>query len=119
MSLGISAPFTASCGDELSYLPTGNTICYWNFTNPGGGGWFGFAGSTTGPLAALSQAHAGAVVTWTIGGATYVRKLSGTGHVLLRDPANGEFAGHGVPPGQHAFLQIRSATQAVEYDCAP
>jgi len=117
-SLGISAPFTASCGDDLSYVPTGSTICYWNFTSPGGG-YFEFAGSTTGPLAVLSHAHAGAVVTWTVAATTYVRKLSGTGQVLPRDPATGQFGGHGVPPGQHVFLEVRSSTQEVEYDGAP
>jgi hypothetical protein len=118
-SLGINAPFTAACGDEGTYVPSGNTVCYWNFTGPGGSGWFAFAGSTTGPLAALSHAHAGAVVTWTIAGATYARKLSGTSQTLPRDPATGQFAGHGVPPGQHVFLEVRSGTQAVEYDGAP
>jgi hypothetical protein len=118
-SLGINVSFTASCGDELTYVPTGNTVCYWNYTGPGGTGWYAFAGSTTGPLAALGGAHAGAIVTWTIGGATHVRALSGTGHTLPRDPATGQFAGHDIPPGQHVFLEVRSGTQETEYDGAP
>jgi hypothetical protein len=118
-ALGINVSFTASCGDELSYVPTGNTVCYWNLTGPGGTGWYAFAGSTTGPLAALRGAHAGSLVSWTFRGVTHTRKLSGASQTLPRDPATGQFAGHGVPPGQHVFLEVRSSTQEVEYDGAP
>jgi hypothetical protein len=118
-SLGINAAFTASCGDELSYVPAGNTICYWNFTGPGGTGWYAFAGSTTGPLAALSHAQSGAVVTWTIGGTTHIRKIAGGSQIFPRDPASGDFAGGDVPPGQHAFLYVRNSTQEVQYDGGP
>jgi hypothetical protein len=108
-SLGVNVAFTASCGDELSYVPTGNTICYWNLTGPGGTGWYAFAGSSTSPLAALSRAHSGAIVTWTIGGTTHMRKLSATG----------QFGGGDVPPGQHVFLYVRNGTQEVQYDGGP
>jgi hypothetical protein len=118
-SLGINAAFTSSCGDELSYVPSGNTICYWNFTGPGGTGWYAFAGSATGPLAALSRTHAGAIVTWTIAGIAHVRKLTGSTQVLPRDPATGQFAGGDVPPGQHVFLYVRNSTQEVQYDGGP
>jgi hypothetical protein len=118
-ALGINVAFTASCGDESTFVPTGNTVCYWNLTGPAGTGWYAFAGSTTGPLAALSGAHAGALVSWTYRGVTHTRKLSGAGQTLPRDPATGQFAGHGVPPGQHVFLEVRSSTQEVEYDGAP
>jgi hypothetical protein len=118
-SLGINAAFSASCGDELSYVPSGNTICYWNFTGPGSSGWYAFAGSTTGPLTALSRAHAGAIVTWTIGGTTHTRKITGGTQIYPRDPASGDFAGGDVPPGQHAFLYIRNSTQEVQYDGGP
>jgi hypothetical protein len=119
MSLGINVAFTASCGDDLSYVPTGNTICYWNFTGPGGTGWYAFSGSTTGPLAALSSAHAGATITWTIGGIAHTRKLSGGRQIFPRDPATGQFAGGDVPPGQHVFLYVRNSTQEVQYDGGP
>lgn len=118
-SLGINVGFTASCGDELSYVPIGNTLCYWNLTGPGGTGWYAFAGSITGPLAALNRAHSGAVVTWTVGGATFTRKLSGGRQIFPRDPATGEFGGGDVPPGQHAFLYVRDSTQEVQYDGGP
>jgi hypothetical protein len=118
-SVGINAAFTASCGDELSYVPSGNTICYWNLTGPGATGWFAFAGSTTGPLAALSRAHSGTIVTWTIGGATHTRKITGGTQIYPRDPASGDFAGGDVPPGQHAFLYVRNSTQEVQYDGGP
>ncbi len=118
-SLGINVSFTASCSDELTYVPAGNTVCYWNFTGPGGTGWYAFAGSTTGALAALSGAHAGAIVTWSIGGAMHTRKLSGSGQTLPRDPATGQFAGHDIPPGQHVLLEVRNSTQEIEFDGAP
>jgi hypothetical protein len=118
-SLGINVPFTASCGDELTYVPTGDTVCYWNFTGLGGSGWYAFAGSARGPLSALSGAHAGAIVTWTTGGATHTRKLSGSKQTIPRDPATGQFGGHDIPPGQHVFLEVRDSTQEVEYDGAP
>ena len=118
-SLGINAPFTASCGDELSYVPAGNTVCFWNLTGPGGTGWYAFAGSTSGPLAALGRAHAGAVVTWTAGGTAHTRYLSGGRQVFPRDPATGEFGGGDVPPGQHVFLYVRDSTQEVQYDGGP
>jgi hypothetical protein len=118
-SLGINVAFTASCGDEQSYVPAGNTICYWNFTGPGGTGWYAFAGSATGPLAALSRSHAGAIVTWTIGGIAHIRKLIGGSQILLRDPATGQFAGGDVPPGQHVFLYVRNSAQEVQYDGGP
>jgi hypothetical protein len=117
-AVGINVSFTASCGDELTYVPIGNTVCYWNLTGPGGTGWSAFAGSTTGPLAALSGAHAGALVTWNTGGIMHTRKLSGAGQTLPRDPATGQFAGHGIPSGQHVFLEVRSSTREVEYDGA-
>jgi hypothetical protein len=118
-TLGINASFTASCGDELTYVPTGSTVCYWNFTGPGGTGWYAFAGSTTGPLAALGGAHAGALVAWLVTGATHARKLSGTSQIFPRDPATGQFGGGDVPPGQHVFLYVRDSTQEVGYDGAP
>jgi hypothetical protein len=118
-SLGVNVAFTASCGDESSYVPTGNAICYWNLTGPGGTGWYAFAGSSTSPLAALSRAHSGAIVTWTIGGTTHMRGLSGGGQIFPRDPATGQFGGGDVPPGQHAFLYVRNGTQEVQYDGGP
>jgi hypothetical protein len=119
MSLGINVAFTASCGDELSYVSSGNTLCYWNLTGPGGTGWYAFAGSITGPLAALSHARSGAIVTWTVGGTTHTRKLSGGRQIFPRDPATGEFGGGDVPPGQHVFLYVRDSTQEVQYDGGP
>jgi hypothetical protein len=118
-SLGINVAFTASCGDYLSYVPSGNTVCYWDMTSAGGGGWFAFAGSTTGPLAALSHGSAGAVITWTEGGATHTRRLSTGRTILPRDPASGQYGGHDIPSGQHVFLEVRDTTQEVEYDGAP
>ncbi len=117
-ALGINVAFTASCGDYLSYVPSGNTVCYWDMTSPGSG-WFAFAGSTTGPLAALSHGSAGAVITWTVGGATHSRKLSAGSTVLTRDPTSGQYGGHDIPSGQHVFLEVRDATQEIEYDGAP
>jgi hypothetical protein len=118
-SLGVNVAFTASCGDFLTYVPTGNTVCYWNMTGPGGTGWFAFASSDTGPLAALSHGSAGAVITWTVGGTTHTRKLSAGSKVLPRDPSNGDYDGTDVPPGQHVFLEVRDTTQQVQYDGAP
>ena len=118
-SVGINVAFTASCGDELSYVPAGNTVCYWDFAGPGGTGWYAFAGSSTGPLAAVSHAHSAAVIAWTIGGTTHTRTLTGGQQIFPRDPATGQFAGGDVPPGQHAFLYIRTSTQEVQYDGGP
>lgn len=108
-SVGISVPLDGSCGDQLTYVPIGIQVCYWNLTG-GGGGFFSFAGSTTGPLSALSRAAAGATMTWTVGGKAYTRKLSGKSQTFPLD------TGHGVPPGQPAYLQVRTATTVVEYD---
>ena len=108
-SVGINVPLDGSCGDQLTYVPIGIQVCYWNLTG-GGGGFFSFAGSTTGPLSALSRASAGATMTWTVGGKSYTRKLSGKSQTFPMD------TGHGVPPGQPAYLQLRTATTVVEYD---
>lgn len=108
-SVGINVPLDGSCGDQLTYVPIGIQVCYWNLTG-GGGGFFSFAGSTTGPLSALSRAAAGATMTWTVGGKSYMRKLSGKSQTFPMD------TGHGVPPGQPAYLQVRTATTALEYD---
>ena len=102
-------PLDGSCGDQLTYVPTGSQVCYWNLT-VGGGGFFSFAGTTTGPLSTLSRAAAGATMTWTIGGKSYTRKLSGKSRMFPMD------TGHGVPPGQPAYLQLRTATTVAEYD---
>jgi hypothetical protein len=88
-------------------------------TGPGGTGWYAFASSTTGPLAALSHGAPGAVITWTVGGATHTRKLSAGTTVLDRDPATGQYSGHGIPSGQHVFLEVRTSTQETEYNGAP
>jgi hypothetical protein len=108
-SVGINVPLDGSCGDQLTYVPIGIQVCYWNLT-AGGGGFFSFAGSTTGPLSALSRAAAGATMTWSVGGKFYTRKLSGRSQTFPMD------TGHGVPPGQPAYLQVRTATTVVEYD---
>ena len=102
-------PLDGSCGDQLTYVPIGSQVCYWNETG-GGGGFFSFAGSTTGRLAALSRVVAGATMTWTVGGKSHVRKLSGRSQTFPMD------TGHGVPTGQPAYLQVRTATTVVEYD---
>lgn len=108
-SLGISVPLDGACGDQLTYVPIGSQVCYWNETGEGGG-FFSFAGSTTGPLAALSHVVAGATMTWDVGGKSYARRLSGRSQTFPMD------TGHGVPPGQPAYLQVRTATTVVEYD---
>ncbi len=102
-------PLDGSCGDQLTYVPVGSQVCYWNETG-GGGGFFSFAGSTTGGLAAMSRVAAGATMTWAVGGKSYTRKLSGRSQTFPMD------TGHGVPPGQPAYLQVRTATTVVEYD---
>jgi hypothetical protein len=107
-SLGINAPIYGSCGDELTYVPAGNLICYWNLT-AAGGGFYSFAGSTTGPLAALSRIRAGATMTWTAAGRSYMRVLSGKAQSFPLD------TGHDVPPGQPAYLQVRTTTTVIEY----
>jgi hypothetical protein len=108
-SVGISLALDGSCGDQLTYVPIGAQVCYWNLTG-GGGGFFSFAGSTTGPLSALSRVAAGALMTWTVSGKSYTRKLSGKSQTFPLD------TGHGVPPGQPAYLQVRNATTVIEYD---
>jgi hypothetical protein len=108
-SLGINVALDGSCGDELAYVPIGIQVCYWNQTG-GGGGFFSFAGSATGPLSALRRTAAGATVTWTVAGKSYTRRLSGKSQSFPMD------TGHDVPPGQPAYLQLRTATTAVEYD---
>ncbi|MHB8490266.1 MAG: hypothetical protein ACYDCS_14310 [Candidatus Dormibacteria bacterium] len=108
-SVGINVPLDGACGDQLTYAPIGSQVCYWNLT-AGGGGFFSFAGTATGPLSALSRAAAGAVVTWSVAGKSYARKLSGRAQTFPLD------TGHDVPPGQPAYLQIRTATTVVEYD---
>jgi hypothetical protein len=118
-SLGLNVAFTASCGDFLSYIPSGNTVCYWDMTGPGGTGWFAFASSATGPLAALSHGAPGAVITWTVGSATHTRRLVAGSTTLPRDPSSGQYSGHGIPSGQHVFLEVRDTTQEVEYNGAP
>ena len=107
-SVGINVSLDGSCGDQLTYVPIGSQVCYWNLTG-GGAGFFSFAGSTTGPLSALSRAAAGATVTWTVAGKSYTRKLSGRSQTFPMD------TGHGVPPGQPAYLQVRTAATVVEY----
>lgn len=85
---------------------------YWDPTG-GGGGFYSFAGSSTGPFSALSEAAAGATMTWTIGSVSYTRTLTGSSTTFaLR-------TGQGVPPGQHAFLQARTSTTIIEYDAGP
>ncbi len=108
-SVGINVPLDGSCGDQLTYVPIGGQVCYWNMTG-GGGGFFSFASATTGPLSALSRVAAGATMTWTVGGKSYTRKLSGRSQMFPLD------TGHGVPPGQPAYLQLRTATTVAEYD---
>jgi hypothetical protein len=107
-SLGINVPIYATCGDELTYVPAGNLVCYWNLTG-GGGGFFDFAGSTTGPFAALGRVHAGATMTWTAAGKSYMRVLSGKARTFPLD------SGSDVPPGQPAYLDLRTATTVIEY----
>lgn len=102
-------PVDGSCGDQLTYVPIGSQVCYWNLT-AGGGGFYSFAGTTTGPLSAISRAAAGATMSWTIGGRSYTRKLSSKSHTFPMD------TGHDVPPGQPAYLQLRTATTVIEYD---
>ncbi len=102
-------PLDGSCGDQLTYVPIGNQVCYWNLTG-GGGGFYSFAGATIGPLASLSRAAAGATMTWTVAGKSYTRKLSGKSQMFPLD------TGHGVPPGQPAYLQLRTAATVTEYD---
>ncbi|MGA8666946.1 MAG: hypothetical protein WB804_08770 [Candidatus Dormiibacterota bacterium] len=108
-SLGINVALDGSCGDQLTYVPIGIQVCYWNQT-AGGGGFFSFAGSTTGPLSALHRAAAGATMTWTVAGKSYTRRLSGRSQAFPLD------TGHDVPPGQPAYLQVRTVTTVVEYD---
>jgi hypothetical protein len=108
-SIGINVAVDGSCGDQLTYVPIGIQVCYWNQTG-GGGGFFSFAGSTTGPLSALHRAAAGATMTWTVAGKSYTRRLSGKSQSFPMD------TGHDVPPGQPAYLQVRTATTVVEYD---
>jgi hypothetical protein len=91
-------------------------------TGPGGTGWFAFACSATGPLAALSNASLGAVIAWTVGGVAHTRNLaapSNKGNIFPRDPASGDYSGHDIPSGQHVFIEVRNTTQEVEYDGAP
>jgi hypothetical protein len=102
-------PLDGSCSDQLTYVPIGSQVCYWNLTG-GGGGFYSFAGATTGPLSDLSRAAAGATMTWTVAGKSYTRKLSGKSQMFPMD------TGHGVPPGQPAYLQLRTATTVAEYD---
>lgn len=108
-SVGINVPLDGSCGDQLTYVPIGSQVCYWNLTG-GGGGFYSFAGATTGPHSAVSRAAAGATMTWTVGGKSYTRKLSGNSQMFPLD------TGHGVPPGQPAYLQVRTTTTVTEYD---
>ena len=49
-------------------------------------------------------------MTWTVAGKSYTRKLSGRSQMFPMD------TGHGVPPGQPAYLQLRTATTVAEYD---
>lgn len=108
-SVGISVRLDGSCGDQLTYVPVGSQVCYWNET-VGGLGFFSFAGSTTGPLAALSHGVAGATMTWTVAGKSYTRKLSGRSQTFPMD------TGHDIPAGEPAYLQVRTATTVKEYD---
>ncbi|HVC40777.1 MAG TPA: hypothetical protein VND54_02245 [Candidatus Saccharimonadales bacterium] len=108
-SVGINVPLDGACGDQLTYVPVGSQVCYWDLT-AGGGGFYSFAGTTTGPLSALSRTAAGAIVTWSVAGKSYTRKVSGKSQTFPLD------TGHGVPPGQPAYLQMRTATTVVEYD---
>jgi hypothetical protein len=110
--MGINGTLLGACGDDLTSVPTGNQVCYWNDTG-GSGGFYLFAGSTTGPLAALSRARAGATLTWTVGGKSYTRILNGTSMTFPLD------TGHDVAPGQPAYLQVRTTTTVVEYEGKP
>jgi len=107
-SVGIDVPLDGSCGDQLTYVPIASQVCYWNLTG-GSGGFYSFAGSTSGPLSALSGAAAGATMTWTVAGKSYTRKLLGTSLTFPLD------TGHDIPGGQPAYLQVRTATTVVEY----
>ncbi len=108
-SVGINVPIDGSCGDQLTYVPVGSQVCYWDVT-AGGGGFYSFAGSSTSALSTLSRVAAGAIVTWTVAGKSFTRKLSGKSQTFPLD------TGHDVPSGQPAYLQIRTATTVVEYD---
>jgi len=102
-------PLDGSCGDQLTYVPIGSQVCYWN-VNGGSGGFYAFAGSTTGALSALRRAAAGSVMTWTVAGKSYARKLSGASQTFPMD------TGHDVSAGQPAYLQVRTSTTVVEFD---
>jgi hypothetical protein len=107
-SIGVDVPLDTSCGDPMD-VPEGSQVCYWDLTG-GGGGFYSFAGATTGPLAALSTAAAGATMTWTVEGTSHTRLLSGTSQTF---PLGN---GHDVPPGQPAYLQLRTSMTVTEYD---
>ncbi len=102
-------PLDGSCGDQLTYLPTGGQVCFWDLTG-GGGGFYSFAGSASGELSALSKASAGATMTWTIAGKSFTRRLSGSSQVF---PTG---TGHDVLPGAPAYIQLRTPTTVREYD---
>ncbi len=95
----------------MTYVPVGTQVCYWDQT-AAGGGFYSFAGSSTGPLSAISHVAAGATMTWTVAGKSFTRKLSGRSQTFPLD------TGHDVPAGQPAYLQIRTATTVVEYYAA-
>jgi hypothetical protein len=113
-SLGVDASFTeTSCADSSlpTVVPSGATIIYADC-----GAYWRFVASESGPLGALLSAPVGTQVEWVNGAGLHtVKALNGSLVTVARDPVNGQFPGHGAPPGAAlAFIQLRNGSQQTE-----
>jgi hypothetical protein len=117
-SLGIDASFgETSCADRslLTVVPAGSTII-----SADCGTYWRFVASDSGPLAALLAAPAGTPIEWVNGaGLHQVKLLTGSVNTVARDPASGQFPGHGIPPGPVvALIQLRNGSHETELTAA-
>ena len=93
----------------LSYLPKGTDVAYSDC-----GGYTIFMAGSGGRFDSVPGSAADTPVKWanSLGVLFHATLIAGV-TTLERDPATGQYAGHGVG-GPSVFLQVRTATQAQE-----
>lgn len=110
-TVGIDVVATSTPCDAslLSLLPSGTTVHYADC-----GGYVVFLAAAGGPLDALISAPADTTVRWLDASSNpfHTQLVAGVS-TLPRDPATGQYTGHGVG-GPTAFFQVRDASQARE-----
>ena len=93
----------------LSYLPKATDVAYSDC-----GGYTMFIAGSGGRFDSVPGSAPDTAVKWanSLGAPFHATLIAGV-TTLERDPATGQYAGHGVG-GPSVFLQLRSATQAQE-----